>query len=289
MMNLTIEQNTLPQQLEIEDKWILSKLNALVQEVTDNIDRYELGIAVGKIYDFIWDSYCDWYIELAKTRLNQKENDTNIRAQQVLCYVLTETLKLLHPFMPFITEEIWQALPHEGETLMTSSWPVYQTDLQFKTEEEDMERVMEAIRAIRSRRAEMNVPPSRKSKIVVVTEQKDAYLRCEAFIARLAYATQIEITTAVPENQADMVTAITPDAQIFLPLSELVDLAVERKRLEKEAAKAKKELAGLSSKLNNQAFLTKAPASIVEAEKERAERLKSLLAGLEEQLARLGS
>ena len=288
MMNLTIEKNELPGQLEIEDKWILSKLNALIQEVTENIDRYELGIAVGKIYDFIWDSYCDWYIELTKTRLNQKESDTNIRAQQVLCYVLTETLKLLHPFMPFITEEIWQALPHEGETLMTSSWPVYQEALQFKAEEEDMERVMDAIRAVRSRRAEMNVPPSRKSKIVIVTEGKDAYLRCEAFIARLAYATQIEITGSVPENQADMVTAITPDAKIFLPLSELVDLAAERKRLEKETAKAKKELSGLSAKLSNQAFLSKAPANIVAAEKERAEKLTSLLAGLEEQMARLG-
>jgi valyl-tRNA synthetase len=288
MMNLTIEKNELPGQLEIEDKWILSKLNALIQEVTENIDRYELGIAVGKIYDFIWDSYCDWYIELTKTRLNQKESDTNIRAQQVLCYVLTETLKLLHPFMPFITEEIWQALPHEGETLMTSSWPVYQEALQFKAEEEDMERVMDAIRAVRSRRAEMNVPPSRKSKIVIVTEGKDAYLRCEAFIARLAYATQIEITSSVPENQADMVTAITPDAKIFLPLSELVDLAAERKRLEKETAKAKKELSGLSAKLGNQAFLSKAPANIVAAEKERAEKLTSLLAGLEEQMARLG-
>ncbi|MDD4510302.1 MAG: valine--tRNA ligase, partial [Oscillospiraceae bacterium] len=252
LMNLTIEKNELPTQLEIEDRWILSKLNALIAEVTDNIDRYELGIAVSKIYDFIWDSYCDWYIELTKTRLSQKESDSNIRAQQVLCYVLTETLKLLHPFMPFITEEIWQALPHEGETLMTSSWPAYQESLEFKAEEEDMERVMDAIRAVRSRRAEMNVPPSRKAKLVIATEQGDAYIRCEAFIARLAYATQIEVTTHAPEDQSGMVSAITPDTKIFMPLNELVDLAAERRRLEKETAKTKKELDGLSAKLNNQ-------------------------------------
>jgi valyl-tRNA synthetase len=288
LMNLTIEKNELPTQLEIEDRWILSKLNALIAEVTDNIDRYELGIAASKIYDFIWDSYCDWYIELTKTRLSQKESDSNIRAQQVLCYVLTETLKLLHPFMPFITEEIWQALPHEGETLMTSSWPVYQESLQFKAEEEDMERVMDAIRAVRSRRAEMNVPPSRKAKLVIATEQGDAYIRCEAFIARLAYATQIEVTTHAPEDQSGMVSAITPDTQIFMPLNELVDLAAERRRLEKETAKTKKELDGLSAKLNNQAFLSKAPAHIVEAEQERAEKLRSLLVGLEEQMTRLG-
>ncbi len=244
LMNLTIEKNELPTQLEIEDRWILSKLNALIAEVTDNIDRYELGIAASKIYDFIWDSYCDWYIELTKTRLSQKESDSNIRAQQVLCYVLTETLKLLHPFMPFITEEIWQALPHEGETLMTSSWPVYQESLQFKAEEEDMERVMDAIRAVRSRRAEMNVPPSRKAKLVIATEQGDAYIRCEAFIARLAYATQIEVTTHAPEDQSGMVSAITPDTQIFMPLNELVDLVAERRRLEKETAKTKKSGTG---------------------------------------------
>ncbi len=288
LMNLTIEKNELPTQLEIEDRWILSKLNALIAEVTDNIDRYELGIAASKIYDFIWDSYCDWYIELTKTRLSQKESDSNIRAQQVLCYVLTETLKLLHPFMPFITEEIWQALPHEGETLMTSSWPVYQESLQFKAEEEDMERVMDAIRAVRSRRAEMNVPPSRKAKLVIATEQGDAYIRCEAFIARLAYATQIEVTTHAPEDQSGMVSAITPDTQIFMPLNELVDLVAERRRLEKETAKTKKEWDGLSAKLNNQAFLSKAPTHIVEAEQERAEKLRSLLVGLEEQMTRLG-
>ncbi len=289
LMNLTITKNELPTQLEIEDRWILSKLNTLIAEVTENIERFELGIAVGKVYDFIWDSYCDWYIELTKTRLHEKESDSNIRAQQVLCYVLTETLKLLHPFMPFITEAIWQALPHEGETLMTSPWPVYHDSLQFKEEEEDMMRVMDAIRAVRSRRAEMNVPPSRKSKLIIVTEQEEAFIRCRAFIERLAYATQIEITNRTLEDQSGMVSAITPDAKVFMPLSELVDLEAERRRLEKEAAKAKKELDGLSKKLNNQAFLSKAPTHIVDAEKERAEKLRSLLDGLEEQLTHLGS
>ncbi|MGI6497774.1 MAG: valine--tRNA ligase [Oscillospiraceae bacterium] len=287
MMNLTIEKNELPAQLEMEDRWILSKLNALIAEVTDNIDRYELGIAAGKIYDFIWDTYCDWYIELTKTRLNQTEGDSSVRAQQVLCYVLTETLKLLHPFMPFITEEIWQALPHDGETLMTAPWPVYQEALQFKAEEEDMERVMEAIRAVRSRRAEMNVPPSKKARLVIVTEQGDAYVRCKAFMERLAYASQIEVTAHAPEDQSAMVSAITPNAKILMPLSELVDLAAERRRLEKETAKTKKELDGLEAKLSNPSFLSKAPAHIVAAEQERAEKLRSLLVGLAEQMTRL--
>ncbi|MDD4716076.1 MAG: class I tRNA ligase family protein, partial [Oscillospiraceae bacterium] len=282
MMHLTIEKNELPEHLEIEDKWVLTQLSSLIPEVTDNIEKFELGIAAGKIYDFIWNSYCDWYIELAKTRLTQEDGDSAIRAQQVLCYVLTETLKLLHPFMPFITEEIWQALPHEGNTLMASSWPVQDPELLFPAEAADMERVMDIIRAVRSRRAEMNVPPSRKARLIIVTQNGNAYRQCEAFISRLGYASQIEIQTDGPSSTDGMVTTVTPDAQLFLPLNELVDLEIERKRIEKEMKKAKTDLDVLDKKLGNPSFLSKAPERVISAERERAEKLKSLLAGLEE-------
>jgi valyl-tRNA synthetase len=161
MMNLTIDEVKLPEKLEVEDKWVLSKLNTLIREVTDNMESFELGVASAKVYDFIWDTYCDWYIELTKTRLNGEDEEGKLVAQNVLCYVLVELLKMLHPFMPFITEEIFQALPHNGEFLMTSQWPEYQDALNFPVEEASMQAVMDTIKAIRARRAEMNVPPSK--------------------------------------------------------------------------------------------------------------------------------
>ena len=175
MMNLTIDRCELPGRLELEDKWILSKLNSVIPEVTENMERYELGVAAQKVYDFIWDSYCDWYIELTKTRLQGEDEDSKLRAQQVLCYVLTETLKLLHPFMPFITEEIWQALPHSGDYLMLQQWPQHRAELDFPEEEKAMELIMDAIRGVRARRAEMNVPPSKKAQLTVSTLERAVF------------------------------------------------------------------------------------------------------------------
>ena len=245
MMNLTIEKCEIPERLEMEDKWILSRLNGLIAEASENIERYELGIAAGKIYDFIWDTYCDWYIELTKPRLARERSDADKEnAQQVLCYVLTELLKLLHPFMPFITEEIWQALPHEGDMLMTSPWPVYREALHFPAEEQKMDLIMDAIRAVRTRRAEMNVPPSKRAKLILVTGQSEAFEQGRAFINKLAYASELEIVSEVPEDLSGMVSAVTHETSIFMPLAQLVDV---EKELERDCQRARKGAAGAGS------------------------------------------
>ncbi|MBO5918377.1 MAG: class I tRNA ligase family protein, partial [Oscillospiraceae bacterium] len=285
MMNLTIDKCELPQKLELEDKWILSKLNSLIPDVTDNMDRYELGVAAQKVYDFIWDSYCDWYIELTKSRLQGEDEDSKVRAQQVLCYVLTEILKLLHPFMPFITEEIWQALPHEGDFLMLQQWPQYRKELDFAAEEKALEQVMDAIRAIRTRRAEMNVPPSKKAQLTVVTDQQDVFAAGIPFLKRLGYASEVTIVAAdQAPDAAGQVVIVTHAAQLFIPLGELVDLEKEKARIEKELKKNSDELAKLNAKLSNPGFVNKAPAAVVEAEKERAVKLAELVEKLSEQL-----
>ena len=285
MMNLTIDKCQLPEKLELEDKWVLSKLNRVIREVTENMDRYELGVAAQKIYDFIWDDYCDWYIELTKTRLQGEDEDSKVRAQQVLCHVLTEMLKLLHPFMPFITEEIWQALPHEGDFLMLQQWPEYKEELNFAAEEKAMELVMDAIRAIRTRRAEMNVPPSKKAHLTVATAEQEVFNLGVPFLKKMGYASEVEI---VPADQAPaaagMVAIVTHAAQMFIPLGELVDLEKEKARVEKELKKNTAELEKLNTKLNNPGFVNKAPEHVVAAEKERAQKLTELVAKLEEQL-----
>ena len=285
MMNLTIDKCQLPEKLELEDKWVLSKLNRVIREVTENMDRYELGVAAQKIYDFIWDDYCDWYIELTKTRLQGEDEDSKVRAQQVLCHVLTEMLKLLHPFMPFITEEIWQALPHEGDFLMLQQWPEYKEELNFAAEEKAMELVMDAIRAIRTRRAEMNVPPSKKAHLTVATAEQEVFNLGVPFLKKMGYASEVEI---VPADQAPaaagMVAIVTHAAQLFIPLGELVDLEKEKARVEKELKKNSAELEKLNTKLNNPGFVNKAPEQVVAAEKERAQKLTELVAKLEEQL-----
>ena len=285
MMNLTIDTCALPDKLELEDKWILSRLNTTIKEMTENMEKYELGVAAQKIYDFIWDDYCDWYIELTKTRLQGDDGDSKTRAQQVLCYVLTETLKLLHPFMPFITEEIWQALPHEGDFLMLQQWPEYDDARSFPAEEAAMASIMEAISAVRTRRSEMNVPPSKKAHLTVATAKSDVFALGEAFLKRLAYAEMVTITADAPADQKGMVSAVTADATMFMPLSELVDLEKEKARLTKDLGKKQGELKGLDAKLSNPGFLNKAPADVVAAEQERAEKLRALIAKLEEQLA----
>ena len=285
MMNLTIDKCELPSTLELEDKWILSKLNSVIPEITENMDKYELGVAAQKVYDFIWDSYCDWYIELCKSRLQGGDEAAKVQAQQVLCYVLTEMLKLLHPFMPFITEEIWQALPHEGEYLMLQKWPEYRAELSFPEEERAMALVMEAISAVRTRRAEMNVPPSKKARLTVVTDQTAVFELGIPFLKRLAYADAVEIVTEAPSDAGTMVSAVTHEARMFMPMSDLVDMEKEKARMEKELGKNKAELEKLETKLQNPGFINKAPANVVAAEQERAEKLKSLIAKLEEQLS----
>ena len=293
MMNLTIDKCELPDKLELEDKWILSKLNSVIPEITENMERYELGVAAQKVYDFIWDSYCDWYIELTKTRLQGDDEDSKIRAQQVLCYVLTQILKLLHPFMPFITEEIWQALPHEGDYLMLQQWPEHHVNLDFPEEEKAMELIMDAIRAIRARRAEMNVPPSKKAQLTVSTLEQAVFHQGIPFLKRLAYASDVTVVGVADAGSSDemraqgMVEIMTHAARLFLPLAELVDLEKEKARIQKEVDKNRKELDKLETKLNNPGFVNKAPAQVVEAERERAAKLKALLVKLEESAAAL--
>ena len=291
MMNLTIDRCELPGRLELEDKWILSKLNSVIPEVTENMERYELGVAAQKVYDFIWDSYCDWYIELTKTRLQGEDEDSKLRAQQVLCYVLTETLKLLHPFMPFITEEIWQALPHSGDYLMLQQWPQHRAELDFPEEEKAMELIMDAIRGVRARRAEMNVPPSKKAQLTVSTLERAVFEQGIPFLKRLAYASDVTVEGVADAGSDDamtaqgMVTVTTHAARLFMPLAELVDLEKEKARIEKELKKNRAELDKLEAKLGNPGFVNKAPAHVVEAEQDRAEKLRALLAKLEESAA----
>ena len=290
LMNLTVEENGLPDaaDLEIEDKWVLSKLNTLIKEVTENMDAYELGVASAKVYDFIWDTYCDWYIELTKARLYGEDEKSKLAAQKVLVYVLDQFLRLLHPFMPFITEEIWQALPHDGEALMIARYPEYTESLAFPAEERDFEMVMNAIRAVRSRRAEMNVPPSRKAHLFITTDRQDAFRSGEIYITKLAYAEQITISSEQPADAEKMVSAVTEEAKLFMPMAELIDLDKERARLEKELEKARKNYEGQMRKLSNENFVSRAPEAVVQTERERAEKAKALVENLEASLKNLG-
>ena len=287
MMNLTIDRYELPaaDKLEREDKWVLSKLNRLVKEVTENLDSFEIGVASAKVYDFIWDTYCDWYIELTKTRLNGTDEDAKLTAQNVLCYVLVTLLKLLHPFMPFITEEIYQALPKcDGaeDILMTAQWPEYTEALSFPAEESAMEAVMDLIRAIRARRAEMNVPPSKKAELMIVTDQAEPYQQGLHFIQRLAYASYVTFPETAPADVTGLVSVVTHDATAYLPLSELVDLAAERERIAKELEKAKNGLRITEGKLANEKFVAHAPENVVNAEREKVAKYQELIAKLEE-------
>ncbi len=275
----------IPSKLALEDKWILSQFNTLVKEVTDNLDKFELGIAVQKLYDFIWDLFCDWFIELAKIRL-QKGGEDAAQAKAVLVYVMSETLKLLHPFMPFITEEIWQTLPHDGETIMKSAWPVFDETLVFTKEEEQMNMIMDAIRAIRNRRAEMNVPPSRKAHVYVATDKKDIFGKAVVFMQRLASAS--DVTLGDSFNLEGSVSIVTAEAKIYIPMGDLVDFEAERKRLHKEKEAAEKKLAQINGKLGNPGFLAKAPQNVIDAQKADAEKLTEKIKMIDESLAALG-
>ena len=275
----------LPKDLAIEDKWILSKVNTLAKEVTDNLERFELGIAVAKLYDFIWDVFCDWYLEIAKIRLQSGEGADTAKA--VLVYVLTDILKLLHPFMPFITEEIYQAIPHDTESIMISKWPEYDPTLSFADEEAQMEKIMDAIRAIRNRRAEMNIPPSKKSKVYVETAFSDVFAVGSEFIKRLAYASDVEIADAFGDL-GNTVTIVTNDAKIYIPLGDLVDFEAEAKRLQKELATAEEKLAFINKKLDNPGFVNKAPEKVVQQNRDEAAKLTEKIANLRSSLENLG-
>ena len=286
LMNLPDDEPAphIPDNLSIQDKWILSKFNSLVRDVTDNLDKFELGLAVAKLYDFIWDVFCDWYIELAKIKLGSGNEETAKTARAVLVYVFSETLKLLHPFMPFITEEIWQALPHRGESIMVSKWPEYSEDLAFETEEENFQIIMDAIRAIRNRRNEMNVPPSKKAKVVIASDRAELFESCVSFIERLAYAS--EALCDDNYNPDGAVTVVTDAATIYIPMKELMDFSKELERLEKELAKANVDKEFFEKKLNNPGFVAKAPEKVVAAQKEQLakvlEKIENLLAGIED-------
>ena len=287
-MNLTIDNADLPAELALEDKWILHKYNELVKAVTENIDKYELGIAVQKLYDFIWDNFCDWYIEIVKPRLQNQDNvAAQESAQKVLCYVLRGTMQLLHPFMPFITETIWQALPHEGPSIMVSKWPEYQPDLCFAQQAEQVETMMDTIRAIRARRAEMNVPPSKKAQVILLTNDRATYEAGSLFFSKLAYASEICFVDAMPEHADSMVSVVTKGATVYMPMGELIDFEKERARLNKEKQKVQKDLDFLNKKLNNPGFIAKAPQAVVAQEREKVAKLEELMTKLDASLAAL--
>ena len=260
-----------PQSFALEDKWIISKYNTLVAEVTENLEKYELGMAVQKLYDFIWDVFCDWYIEICKSRLNGEDENAADTARSVLIYVFTGTLALLHPFMPFITEEIWQSLPHNGEALMISSWPVYSEKFEFTAEEEAFEKIMAVIKAVRNRRAEMNVPPSKKAKIYINAKLQETFLLGTAYICRLAYASEVEVGENFEIDGA--VRVITDSATVYMPMRELVDFSAELDRLKKELKKAEEDKEFFEKKLNNKGFVSKAPAAVVEQQRESLKKV----------------
>ena len=261
LMNLTIDEPGLParEDLEQEDKWVLSKLNTLIREVTANLDAYEIGVASSKVYDFIWDTYCDWYIELTKTRLYSENEKSKLAAQKVLVYVLDQTLRLLHPFMPFITEEIWQAIPHAGKFLISAEWPVYREEFAFGAEEAAMEQIIEAITALRARRAEMNVPMSKKVNLTIAASQPEVFEAGKAFFLRLAGAEDVKVCGMEAAEAASgddgLVEVTTHAARLFMPLAELVDFEKELARIAKEKENCLKQIAMFESKLSNEAFV----------------------------------
>ena len=296
-MNLTIDEVRLPDadRLALEDKWILHSFNRLAESVNANLEKYEVGVALAAIYEFTWDVFCDWYIELAKARLNEKESEGNRICQQVITYVLNGILKLLHPFMPFITEEIFSSLPHlpgDAESIMISRYPTGRSDLEFPVEAGEMERVLELIRAIRNRRAEMNIAPSRKAAVFIETRYADAFNSATApFFARLASASGIEVAESFPADRVSAdtcVQVVTPAATAYLPLSDLVDYEKERARLTTEIAKVSAEVERLDRKLSNQGFVAKAPAAVVDAERAKLAAAREKLTATEAALAKLG-
>ncbi len=286
MMNLPDDFKTdkLPDNLNIEDKWIISKFNTLAKVVNDNLERFELGVAVQNLYDFIWDIYCDWYIELTKPRI-AAGGETALTAQTVLVWVMKGMLKLLHPFMPYITEEIWQALVNDGTAIMLNDFPVYDEALSFNDDEVKFEKIIEAIKGIRATRNDMNVPPSVKAKVYIETAEQDIFKSGIMFFERLASASEVDI--ADKWDIQDSVTVVTDCARIFIPLSDIIDTEKEMARLNKEKKAVQKDLDFLNGKLNNQGFLAKAPEKLIEAEKAKLAKAQEKMAKIEESIAAL--
>ncbi|MBO5576230.1 MAG: valine--tRNA ligase [Ruminococcus sp.] len=286
MMNLPdgFEAGELPENLNVEDKWIVSKFNTLAKEVGENLGKFELGVAVQKLYDFIWDVYCDWYIELTKPRI-AAGGETEATAQTVLVWVMKGMLKLLHPFMPFITEEIWQALVNDGSAIMLQDFPVYDEKLVYAQEESDFEKIISGIKGIRNCRGEMNVPPSKKAKLFIETQHKDIFAKGKMFFERLAYASEVNISDKVDEK--DCVTVVTDSARFFIPLSDIIDVEKETARLNKDMEKVQKDIDFLSKKLGNQGFIAKAPAQLIEAEKAKLAKAEEKMAKIKESIAAL--
>ena len=289
LMNLPedMEKAVLPESLPIEDKWVLSIYNKLIKEVTDNIESFELGIAIGKLYDFIWDVYCDWYIELTKPRI-AAGGETARAAQNVLVYVMQGVLKLLHPFMPFITEEIWQSMPvvDQPESIMISKWPEYCEALDFSSDETAFSKIIDAIKAVRAQRNELNVPPSKKVTMHIETKDTELFSSCKVFFEKLAGAGETEIAENITAGDG-MVTVVTAAARVFMPLGELVDTEKELQRLEKEKKAAQKDIDFLSAKLNNQGFLSKAPAQQIENERVKLAKAEEKMKKINESIAAL--
>ena len=277
----------LPATLSLEDQWIVSRFNTVAKEVTENLDKFELGMAVSKLYDFIWDDFCDWYIELAKRPLSGEDQAVAQNTRQVLVWVLTHTLALLHPFMPFVTEEIWQSLPHDGEALIVAPWPQYEEGHAFPQAEAEMKKVMELITAVRTRRSEMNVPPSKKAHLYIETGDTAAFEAEREAIAKLAYCSAVEIGESFPQAEGS-VTVVTAACRGYLPMDDLVDKKAETARLTKELEGAKKQLATAEAKLQNEKFISKAPQNVIDGVKDNAAKLREKVRMIEESLAALG-
>ena len=285
-INLTVANDDLTP----ADKWILSKVNTLAKEVTDNMDKYELGVAVQKLYDFAWEEFCDWYIEMVKPRLYNKEDATRQAALYTLRTVMIQILKMLHPYMPFITEEIFLGLQDSEETIMLSSWPTFKEEWNFKAEEEEISLIKEAVRNIRNLRSEMNVPPSRKAKVFVVTEDEKVARTFEngkVFFAVLGYASEVVIQKDMADIDSDAVSVVIPNAAVYIPFAELVDIEKEIERLNKEKAKLESEVERVNKKLSNEGFVAKAPSHLLEEEKAKKEKYETMLAGVVERLSAL--
>ena len=289
LMNLEdYDNNNEKIELCIEDKWILSKLNTLIAEVKVNMDNYDLGVALDKIYTFIWNEFCDWYIEIAKTRLYNKENTTRKTAQYVLNKVLGDSLKLLHPFMPFVTEKIYKELYNNDESIMISTYPEYSKDLEFKDEEQAVEELKEVITGIRNARAKMNVHPSKKSKLIFVTKKyADIIKESEEFLKKLGFGEEIEIRENKENIPQNAVSIVSSNLELFIPFEDLVDIKEEIERLEKEKAKVLVEKEKTDKMLSNPGFVAKAPAAKVEEEKEKQAKFNEMIKTIEERIAGL--
>ena len=278
-------ENKLPPLKTAEDKWIVSAYNRVVREVTDNLEKFELGVAVSKLYDFLWDSFCDWYIEIAKIRMNGDDKESAQAARQVLVWVMSRTLQLLHPFMPYITEEIWQSLPHEGESIMVSPWPVYDQSLSFPEAEEELLGLVEVIRGVRNRRAEMNVPMGRKAQLFIATDTPSMFEDGKAILQKLGYADKV--TVGGQFDVPGAVSIVTSRAKVYIPMDELVDKEAERKRLQKELDSAQKQLDTVNAKLQNEKFMSRAPQNVVEGVRQNGEKLQARIRLLTEEMAAL--